>query len=288
MIERFLLYLTHQKRYSLNTVNAYKRDLEQFAKYIGSQEELTKVIPSDVRSWLLLLLKEGQRVSSVHRKISTLKSFYKYLIQEGHIGTNPATVVSVPKQEKRLPTFLKEKQTRELFQQIDYTNDFEGVRDRLILQIFYGTGMRVSELVMLKDVDVDISQKTLKVLGKRKKERIIPLLPILVEEIRDYIVRRNREVGVNPYLFVTKNNVALNRGQVYYIVKKYVSQVSTAVKRSPHILRHTFATQMLNNGADVNALKDFLGHSSLSATQVYTHSTREQLKKDYKQAHPRA
>lgn len=288
MVERFLLYLMHQKRYSQNTVNAYKRDLEQFAEYVGSQEALLTILPSDVRSWLLLLLKEGQRTSSVHRKISTLKSFYKYLIQEGHIKTNPATTVSVPKQEKRLPTFLKEKQTRELFQKIDYTNDFEGVRDRLILQIFYGTGMRVSELVMLKDVDIDMGQKTLKVLGKRKKERIIPLLPVLVEEIRDYIVRRNREVGANHYLFVTKNNVVLNRGQVYYIVKKYLSQVSTAIKRSPHILRHTFATQMLNNGADVNALKEFLGHSSLSATQVYTHNTREQLKKDYKQAHPRA
>lgn len=288
MIDRFLLYLMHQKRYSPNTVEAYRRDLEQFAKYIGSQEEWHEVHPTDIRSWLLLLLKEGQSIASVHRKISTLKSYYKYLIQTGNTKQNPVAGLSVPKREKRLPTFLKEKQTRELFQHIEFPSNFEGTRDRLILQMFYGTGMRVSELVMLKEMDVDVSQKILKVLGKRRKERIIPLLPVLIDEITEYVSLRNKEIGLNHYLFVTQSNVVLNRGQVYYIVKKYLGQVSTVMKRSPHILRHTFATQMLNNGADINALKEFLGHSSLSATQIYTHNTREQLKKDYKQAHPRA
>ncbi len=281
MITAFLAYLQHQKRYSLNTIMSYEIDLQQFVKWLGSEEDLLQVEHSDVRSWLLELLKT-QKHSTVHRKMSSLQSFYKYLLQQEQI------LITLPKQEKRLPTFLKERETEALFSQIEYPDTFDGLRDELILQLFYGTGMRVSELVGLQTASVDFHRKVLKVLGKRNKERFVPLLPFLLTSLQNYIQYRDAEIGYNDFLFVNEKNTPLNRGQVYYIVRKYLSQISSAMKRSPHVLRHTFATQLLNAGVEMNALKELLGHSNLAATQVYTHSTREQLKKDYKQAHPRA
>ncbi len=287
MITAFLEYLQYQKRYSINTVASYERDLRQFVQWLGSEEELLQVVHSDVRSWLLELLKT-QKHSTVHRKMSSLQSFYRYLMKQGVIKSNPVALITLPKQEKRLPSFLKEKETEALFASIHYPNTFDGLRDELILLLFYGTGMRVSELVGLKTDAVNYHRKVLKVLGKRDKERFVPLLPFLLSSLQNYVEYRDENIGSNTFLFVDKYNKPLNRGQVYYIVKKYLSQVSTALKRSPHVLRHTFATQLLNAGVEMNALKELLGHSSLAATQVYTHSTREQLKKDYKQAHPRA
>ncbi len=278
MVEAFLNYLKHHKRYSPNTVEAYERDLRQFVGWLGGEQELYKVTHSDARSWLLQLLAENNSSATVNRKMSALKSFYRYLMQQGEMQSNPLKSLTLPKKEKRLPTFLKEKETRALFADVKYPDTFEGLRDELILNLFYATGMRVSELAALKTTAIDEHRKLIKVLGKRDKERFIPLLPFF----------RNQEVGENEYVFVNTKNQQLNRGQIYYIVKKYLSQVSSAVKCSPHVLRHTFATQLLNGGADINALKELLGHSSLAATQVYTHSTKEQLKKDYKQAHPRA
>ncbi|PVX50923.1 integrase/recombinase XerC [Balneicella halophila] len=288
MISEFLAYLKYQKRYSPHTVEAYELDLNQFVAWLGGEQLLLTAIHSDIRSWLLKLLKENKSQSTVHRKMSSLKAFYRYQMQQGEMKTNPVSQLTLPKKEKRLPTFLKEKETQALFSQIKYADDFEGERDEMILNLFYGTGMRVSELANLKISAIDYDRKLIKVLGKRNKERLIPLLPFVLNGLRNYIVIRDREVGSNIHLFVSSSNQALNRNQLYYIVKKYLSQVSSALKRSPHVLRHTFATQMLNSGADINALKELLGHSSLAATQVYTHSTQEQLKKDYKQAHPRA
>ncbi len=288
MVEAFLNYLKHHKRYSPNTVEAYERDLRQFVGWLGGEQELYKVTHSDARSWLLQLLAEKNISATVNRKMSALKSFYRYLMQQGKIQSNPLKSLTLPKKEKRLPTFLKEKETRALFTDVKYPDTFEGLRDELILNLFYATGMRVSELAALKIAAIDEHRKLIKVLGKRDKERFIPLLPFLLSGLHNYIAIRNQEVGDNEYVFVNTKNQQLNRGQIYYIVKKYLSQVSSAVKCSPHVLRHTFATQLLNGGADINALKELLGHSSLAATQVYTHSTKEQLKKDYKQAHPRA
>lgn len=288
MIAEFLAYLKHQKRYSLHTVAAYQRDLEQFSQWLQAETKLREATHSDVRSWLLHLLKEKKSQATVHRKISSLKSYYRYQMQQGKIQINPVATLTLPKKEKRLPTFLREKETHALFKELKYTDDFEGIRDEMILNLFYGTGMRVSELSTLTTSSIDYSRKVLKVVGKRSKERFIPLLPFLLDALQNYLLIRNREIGENAQLFVNIHNQPLNRNQLYYIVKKYLSQVSSALKRSPHVLRHTFATQMLNGGADINALKELLGHSSLAATQVYTHSTKEQLKKDYKQAHPRA
>lgn len=288
MIGAFLDYLKYQKRYSSNTVAAYERDLRQFVEWLGSEKELLNVTHSDARSWLLQLLGEKNTHTTVNRKVSGLKSFYRYLMQQGKIETNPMALLTLPKIEKRLPTFLREKETRALFEQIEYPETFEGVRDEMILSLFYATGMRVSELAGLQNTAIDEQRKLVKVLGKRNKERFVPLLPFLLPKLQHYITVRNQEVGDNVYLFVSSKNHPLNRAQIYYIVKKYLSQISSAVKLSPHVLRHTFATQLLNGGADMNALKELLGHSSLAATQVYTHSTKEQLKKDYKQAHPRA
>lgn len=288
MTGNFLSYLTHQKKYSSHTVAAYRRDLEQYLSYMGGEKEVKNATRSDVRSWLLSLLKAGQSRATVHRKMSTLKSYYGYMQKQKELEQNPVDLISLPKKEERLPVFLKEVQTSNLFEKVTFPEGFLGERDRLILKVFYMTGVRVSELTALEEANVDFGKKSIKVLGKRNKERLIPLLPSLVDDIKEYVAFRNREVGGNTYLFVTEKNRRMNRNQLYYIVKKYMSEVSSSLKRSPHVLRHTFATQLLNNGAELNALKELLGHSSLAATQLYTHSTREQLKKDYKQAHPRA
>ncbi len=288
MIEDFLDSLRYQKRCSLHTIVAYERDIRQFVAWLGSEQALLTIEHSDVRSWLLVLLEKGEKNTTINRKMSSLKSFYRYLMREGKIKTNPLASVILPKKEKRLPTFLKEKETTALFEDIEYPATFEGMRDELILQLFYATGMRVSELANLTQKSVDVNRKVLKVLGKRNKERFIPLLDFIIPSMQNYLAECREQFGECEYIFVDKKGRGLNRGQLYYIVKKYLSQVSSSLKRSPHILRHTFATQLLNGGADLNALKELLGHSSLAATQVYTHSTKEQLKKDYKQAHPRA
>lgn len=288
MIAKFLAYLKHQKRYSWHTVAAYERDLLQFIQWIGGEQDLLGTTNTDVRSWLLQLLKEGKSKATVHRKMSSLKSYFRYQLQQGLVNVNPVATITLPKKEKRLPTFLKEKETHQLFSNLNYAENFEGIRDEMILNLFYGTGMRVSELSALKISSIDYERKVIKVLGKRSKERFIPLIPLLLTSLQDYIVVRNREIGQNTSLFVSKSNQPLSRNQLYYIVRKYLTQVSSALKCSPHVLRHTFATQMLNSGADINAVKELLGHSSLAATQVYMHTTKEQLKKDYKQAHPRA
>lgn len=288
MIDNFLSYLQNQKKYSEHTIVAYRKDLEQFVAYLGSVSSVLEASHSDVRSWLLSLRKEGVGTATAHRKISSLKSFYKYLIKHQLMTNSPVEFISLPKKERQLPTFLKEIQTESLFKEISFPAGFVGNRDQVILKMFYLTGVRVSELVDLEERNIDFTKNTIKVLGKRNKERYIPVLSSFMSNIQEYITVRNAKVERTPFLFVTEKGKQMNRSQLYYIVKKYLSEVSTALKRSPHVLRHTFATQLLNNGADINALKELLGHGSLAATQLYTHITKEQLKKKYKQAHPRA
>ncbi|MFC2120236.1 tyrosine-type recombinase/integrase [Bacteroidota bacterium] len=289
----FLKYLQFEKRYSIHTLSSYETDLEQYIifckKNYGKQIEIN----TDhhlIRKWVVELIENGLSTRTVNRKISTLKSFYKFLIRNNYISINPMDKVLQPKFKKNLPYFVEEKQMDLLLDKVEFGADFSGVRDKLIIEILYCTGIRLSELINIKNNDFDNEKLTILVLGKRNKERLIPLSKNLSKELSGYINIRNREFskGTNPYLFITDKGGVLYPKFVYRLVNKYLSFVTTIDKRSPHILRHTFATIMLNSGADLNAIKEFLGHSNLAATQIYTHTSFEKLKSIYKQAHPRA
>ena len=290
-ISDFCNYITHQKRYSPHTVVAYQKDLEQFNTFLVKQYDITSV--NDVtsiiiRSWIVELIEEGITPRSINRKISTLKSFYKFLLKNKLTESNPLVKIVTPKIAKRLPVFLGEIDVDKLFSEISFQDDFEGVRDQLVLELFYSTGIRLSELVNLKLSFVDLSTKTIKVLGKRNKERIIPIGEKLINLVVRYLSKRKENEVKNIYFFTTNKGEQTYPKLIYRLVNKYLSLITTVSKKSPHILRHTFATHMLNNGADLNTIKEILGHASLSATQVYTHNTIEKLKNIYKQAHPRA
>ncbi len=241
-----------------------------------------------IRSWLVWLMEHKITPRSVNRKLTTLKSFYRFLIREGIVDENPMRKIISPKTSKRLPVFVERDKMDLLLDKIEFGTDFEGRRDRLILEMFYSTGMRLSELVNLSDTDIDFHNGNIKVLGKRNKERLIPFCKKLEVLIRDYIVVKEETFGQVPDLFVNHKGKKIYPKLVYLIVKRYLGEVTTLVKKSPHILRHTFATHLLNNGAELNAIKELLGHANLSATQVYTHNTIEKLKTIYKQAHPKA
>lgn len=286
-IDKFLNYLQFEKRYSEHTLVAYKTDLLQFSNFISNEfdvQKIEEVHHSIIRSWIASLLDSGISSRTVNRKITTLKSMFKYLIQEDIIFENPTQKIISPKNTKKLPVFIEKSKMENLFHDITFPDSFEGERDRLILEVFYMTGVRLSELITLKLIDIDIQNSTIKVLGKRNKERIIPLSPDLLNELKRY----SRKYKINEFLFVNIDGDRISAKSVYNIVNKYLSMVSSLKKKSPHVLRHTFATHMLNNGADINAIKEILGHSNLSATQVYTHNTIDRLKLIYKQAHPRA
>lgn len=244
-----------------------------------------------IRSWIVHLLEEGISPRSVNRKITTLKTYFRFLIREGLISENPMSRILSPKTASRLPVFVEEESMEKLFEEIDFGQGFEAVRDRLIIEMLYNTGMRVSELTGLKDRDIHLEGHQLKVTGKRNKQRIIPFTSIMgkrIEEYRKEKARQLQDAASPPEFFMTTKGQKLYARLVYNIVNRYLTLVTTLSKRSPHVIRHTFATHMLNRGADLNAIKDILGHSSLSATQVYTHNTIEKLKTAYKQAHPRA
>lgn len=287
-------YLRYEKRMSPHTIIAYQDDLEQFAQYVEQAFQLQDIVKADadmVRTWVLTLMEEGLTTRSVNRKISCLKSFYKYQQKMGFVEDNIMRQVVSPKMSKRLPQFVEEHDMDRLFTADMFSDDFEGIRDRAILEMFYATGMRLSELLNIKLVDIDFYEKTVKVLGKRNKERIIPLNHIVIEVLEKYLsVCQNQfgEMNKNSCIFVTSKNKKMYPKLIYNIVRKYLDCVTTIDKRSPHVLRHTFATHLLNHGADINAIKEILGHSSLAATQVYTHNTIEKLKSIYQQAHPRA
>jgi len=287
----FCEYLTHQKRYSLHTVTAYKKDLEQFHHYINSEFEtnlFNEVTSSFIRSWIVSLIENEISARTINRKISTLKSFYKYLLKNQIVEINPLLKIITPKTSKRLPVFISENEMVDLLNNIEFKDGYEGSRDKLILELFYATGTRLSELIELKIHTVDFNNNTIKVLGKRNKERIIPIANKLSKMIENYIIERDSLNSDESYLFLTKIGKKLYPKLVYGIVNNYLSKVTTANKKSPHVLRHTFATHMLNNGADLNSIKEILGHANLSATQVYTHNTIEKLKNIHKQAHPKA
>ena len=292
MIEKFLQYLQYEKNYSSHTVLSYKNDLSQFAVFIeaeANETDISKVKPDHIRQWIIEIIGNGLSARSANRKLSSLKSFYKFLIHEGVLKQNPARNIISPKTNKPLPLFFKEKEVNSVIRDIIVGDSFENVRDRLIISLFYETGVRISELINIEDTDIDNHTSSLKVIGKRNKERKIPIGKNILKLINDYIELRNIEVVIAvPYLFVRKDGRKMYSRLVYNVVNKYMSQGSSLSKRSPHVLRHTFASTLLNNGADLNAVKELLGHANLSATEIYTHTSFEQLQKIYKQAHPRA
>ena len=291
--ESFLQYLQTEKRYSPHTVLSYKNDLDQFFSFIASQgvESGPELITSHViRAWIVNMLDNGYTPVSIHRKISCLRNFYRYLRKGGLVKNDPLEKVILPKLKKRLPVFVEENALNRLLDDFSFGDDFKGIMNRTIIEMLYLTGMRRSELTSLRTADVDLSEATLKVTGKRNKQRIIPLTKPFVSRLKEYLAARNEiaESGKDGWFFISDKGNKLYDKYVYNTVKGYLAMVTTIEKKSPHILRHTFATHMLNRGADLNSIKEFLGHANLSATQIYTHNTFEKLKKIYKQAHPRA
>ena len=289
----FLKYLQFEKRFSINTIKSYENDFYQFSKFIESNYKDCLIHQADekmIRAWVVDLMEKDFSTLSVNRKISTLKTFYKFLLRENNIQSNPMDKVISPKASKKLPVFVEEKQINKLLDDYSFGDDFAGFRNKTIVEMFYNTGMRLSELINIKNTDVNLDNNNIKVLGKRNKERILPLNLSFADSIKKYIHIRDREFSnlQHDYYFVTDKGNKLYEKFVYRIVNKYLNFVTTIEKKSPHILRHTFATHMLNHGADLNAIKELLGHANLSATQVYTHNTFEKLKSIYKQAHPRA
>lgn len=289
-IQEFIDYLSYQKRFSVHSIAAYRKDLETFWEYANKEgystlHELNHLV---IRSWLVSLMESGMESRSVNRKISTLKSYYKFLIKEEKVEINPMAKIISPKTAKKLPVFVDKTHMENLFDFEVFEPGFEGHRNRMIMLLFYQTGMRLSELTGLKKSDIDFSNCQLKVLGKRNKERIIPLTLNFKKELNEYILAIPPDYADGSFLFAQKNGKKLYPKQVYNIVNEALSHVTTIHKKSPHVLRHTFATHMLNNGADLNAIKEILGHANLSATQVYTHNSIEKLKNVHKQAHPKA
>lgn len=290
-IEKFLEYLRFEKRYSAHTLVAYQNDLNQWKSYNEKVYEITglnDVQAGFIRSWLVSLMEQGISQRSINRKITALKSFYKYAIKAGWTKINPMGKISSPKSAKRLPVYVEADKLDFLLDDNIFPDSFEGVRDKMIIELFYGTGMRLSELINLEIQHIDLTNGQMKVTGKRNKQRIIPLYPSLSDHIRQYMQCRDKISTPVSNLFILENGSKLYPALVYRIVKKYLSMVSTHEKRSPHVLRHSFATEMLNKGAELNAIKEILGHANLSATQIYTHNTIEKLKETYRKSHPRA
>ncbi len=289
----FLNFIRTEKRLSPHTVTAYQNDLNQFERFLSSDFHAITAQTAEflhLRAWVVSLVESGLNKSSVNRKIATLRSFYGFLLRRGHRTTDPTKGLQALKAGKKLPTFLNEAPMERLFDMAEFTADFVGQRNRLVLELLYGTGIRLSELIGLTIRDIDFYARTIIVLGKRNKQRIVPLTDALVDLLKTYLAGREQEFGTataTDFLILTDTGQPAYPVLIQRITKKYLTLVTTLEKRSPHVLRHTFATHLLNNGADLNAIKDLLGHSSLAATQIYTHTSLEQLKKTYQQAHPK-
>jgi integrase/recombinase XerC len=287
--DSFLQYLQYEKRLSQHTLTAYSTDLNQFYDYLRINyqiKELNEINHSLIRSWIVNMMEEKMTPRSINRKITALKTFYKYLLRQNIVSDNPMLKIQSPKTSKRLPVFVEKEKMNVLLDNVEFENNEEGIRNKLIIEMFYSTGMRLSELINLKQKDVDLHSGQLKVLGKRNKERIIPFNNELKNKIEEYL--RVKDGKASEILFVRAGGKKMYEKLVYKIVKQYLSLVTTIDKKSPHVLRHTFATHMLNNGADLNSIKELLGHANLAATQIYTHNTVEKLKNIHKQAHPKA
>jgi integrase/recombinase XerC len=291
-VESFLNYIRFEKRYSKNTFESYKNDIAQFCVFIAANGEanILNVTHLDIRNWMVSLMQDKISSRSINRKISALKSLYKYLLRKGEIKKSPLTKVQTPKTSKRLPVFVEQPGIEKLLSEIEFAEGYRGVLEKLIIELLYNTGMRRSELINLLEADVDSYHTQLKVVGKGNKERLIPIHPTLLTSIKNYIAEKNKlpNLTERKALLVSPKGAKLQPTFVYNTVKKYLNLVTTVNKKSPHVLRHTFATHLMNNGADINAVKELLGHSSLAATQVYTHNTIDKLKEVYRKAHPKA
>lgn len=293
LVESFLEYLRFELNYSNATVEAYRSDLLQFCEYLqieeGDDTRWCAVKTEQIRDWVVSLMDAAYVSTSVNRKLSALRTFYKYLCKRKVVDSDPVARVSGPKKRKPLPVFLKESDADRLLEHGDEEDNFQLCRDRLIIEVFYVTGIRLAELIALNLADVDFSLNQIKVKGKRNKQRLIPFGEELRKDMEEYIDKRNAVENPDPdAFFIRQNGKRVYRGLVYNIVKKRLAEVVTLKKKSPHVLRHTFATVLLNNDASLGAVKELLGHVSLSTTEIYTHTTFEELKKIYKQAHPRA
>jgi integrase/recombinase XerC len=301
-LERFIQYIKFEKRYSPHTVSAYQSDLDQFMLFLNNPGDAI-VVPEpiithpnqityhDIRNWMVSMIDHKLTGRSVNRKMATLRKYFKFLLQEGVITQNPASKIRSQKIPKHLPVVVEGTSlTQMLDNDIVADDDFEGMRNKLVVELLFGTGIRLAELLGLKDSDINDYEGTLKVLGKRNKERIIPINTELRILLGRYLeLKKNQNFhNISVMLIVTSKGTDAYRQLIYLIVQKYLSNISTQTKRSPHVLRHTFATSLLNNGADLNSIKELLGHANLSATQIYTHNSVERLKSIYKQAHPKA
>lgn len=296
-VQKFLNYIQYEKRYSIHTIDAYKRDLKQFFDYLFENFQFTdtdnkSITHQQIRSWLSSLINNDINTRSVNRKISTLKAYFAFLLKGETITINPMQKIISPKMSKKVTAYVEEESLNSMLDEEELKHGYSENRNYLIMEILYETGIRLSELINIKVQDIDIHNLAVKVLGKRNKERIIPISITLKEKIKQYLEYKEKEiVTINEkenYLFLTKKGKKIYPKFVYRIVFYYLSKITTNKKKSPHVLRHTFATHMLNHGADLNAIKEILGHSSLNATQVYSHSSLSKLKTIYKQAHPRA
>ena len=292
-LESFLSYLSLEKNYSKHTVLAYKRDIESFTDFCAVEFQTLKIDNVEyniIRSWIIVLVDKGIGNRSINRKIASLKAYYKFLLSIGEIQANPLAKHKALKTSKKIEIPFSEKEMDAVLSQISYDSDFEGVRDKLIIELMYATGIRRAELINLQLDKIDLSSRTIKVLGKRNKERLLPLLSSTIVLFRDYYAQRQElnEIKDERFVFLLKSGHKIYETLVYRVVNKYLSKVSSKVKKSPHILRHTFATHLLNQGADLNSVKELLGHSSLASTQVYTHNSIAELKKVHSASHPRS
>ncbi|WP_264565264.1 tyrosine-type recombinase/integrase [Flavobacterium sp. N3904] len=290
--DAFKDYLQLEKKYSSHTINAYLNDItyfESFNKDNFGQDTIEQVNYNQIRSWVVSLVDDGVSNTTINRKVASLKAFYKFLLKTKQIELNPLLKHKALKTPKILQIPFSEKELNAVLDITFETNGFEEIRNKLIIDLFYTTGMRRTELIHLKLMNINFSNQTLKVLGKRNKERILPILPVIIEQLLLYKKERSSLENImdDEYLFLTKKGLKLNDSFVYRLINSYFSSVSEKVKKSPHILRHTFATHLLNNGADLNSVKELLGHSSLASTQIYTHSSLSELKKVYQESHPR-
>ncbi len=293
LIRSFLEYLQFEKRYSAHTIRSYQDDLLFFYRYLNNvfgNLSLPDIKPPIIRSWLAQLKEEGCSSKTINRRISTLKSYFKFQLRQGLLEISPMTTIHSPKNNKRLPAFVDQKDMGILFEHVEFPDSWKGITNRMILVLLYYSGMRLSELINLKVAQVDLRLNNLKVLGKGNKERLIPIAGECRAILYEYLQQRSAQFGsADPvYLLASEKGSKLYPNYVYTVVKNYLSLVTTIQKKSPHVLRHTFATHLLNNGAELNAVKELLGHSSLAATQIYTHNTIEKLKDIYKKAHPKA
>ena len=284
--DEFLNYLKHERNFSPNTIKSYFNDLDQFFSFMKRNSKIINYTSSkDIRNWIVLNKETGLESSTINRKISCLRTYFKFLMREAFISKNPTNNINLLSVKKRLPIFVSEQSMHNLFSKIHFSDNFSGKRDAFVLDLFYQTGLRLSELINIEISDFDVRKKTLRILGKGNKERVVPILDVIIVRYKEYMISR-KEIS-SKFLFVTSSGKRVYPKMIYRLVNKYLGAISTITKKSPHILRHTFATHLLNRGADINTIKELLGHKTLSSTQVYTHNSLEKIKKIYKKSHPR-